>query len=71
MRHMCVHFTFVEFMLVANGEKSANGYKTIKPINRYSSCGLLVYLTYGMNSLATLRATSNFVLMHSGIVNGY
>ena len=28
-------------------------------------------LTYGMNSLATLRATSLFVLMHSGIVNGY
>ena len=34
-------------------------------------CGLLVSLTYGMNSLATLRATSIFVLMHSGIVNGY
>ena len=35
--------------------------------------GLLVSLTYDMNSLATLRATSLFVLMHTGIsiVNGY
>ena len=31
-------------------------------------CGLLVSLTYDMNSLATLTATSLFVLMHSGIV---
>ena len=30
-----------------------------------------VLLTYGMNSLATLRGTSVFVLMHSGIVTGY
>ena len=28
-------------------------------------------LTYGMSSLATLRAASLFVLMHSDIVNGY
>ena len=27
--------------------------------------------SYGTNSLTTLRATEIFVLMHSGIVNGY
>ena len=32
--------------------------------------GMLVSLTYGTNT-ATLRATVLFVLMHSGIVNGY
>jgi len=34
-------------------------------------CGLLVSLTQGMNSLATLRSTLLFVLMQSGFVNGY
>ena len=33
--------------------------------------GLLVSSNYGTNSLTTLRATALFVLMHSGIVNGY
>ena len=36
-------------------------------------CGMLVFLTYGTNILATYRATELFVLMHSGsgIVNVY
>ena len=33
--------------------------------------GLLVSSSFGTNSLITLRATALFVLIHSGIVNGY
>ena len=33
--------------------------------------GLFVSSSYSTNSLTTLRATEIFVLMHSGIVNGY
>ena len=37
----------------------------------FRPCGLLVSLTYGINSLATLRDSPLFVLMHNGIVNAY
>merc|ERR1719239_2070531 len=54
-------------MLVERGFISLSDDKLIKKCPRL--CCLLV--SYGNNSLATLRATSLFVLMHSGIVSGY
>ena len=54
-------------MLVERGFISLSDDKLIKKCPRL--CGLLV--SYGNNSLASLRATSLFVLMHSLIVNEY
>ena len=40
-------------------------------LNKTRLRGLLVSSSYGTNSLTTLRATEIFILMHSGVVNGY
>ena len=58
-------------LLKVGGHYNHESFILVIPRKSHRPCGLLVSLTYGMNSLATLRATLIFVLMHSGIGNGH